>query len=193
MKQTELDLNRGSWGGRRTNSGKKRIHSKGVAHIERPKVLSRYPLHINLKINTYIQNKPCLEIFQESLKLSQRQGLRVLRFSIQSNHIHLLVEADDNGSLTTAMKAFLTSFAKRVNRLKGTSGCLIQERYHLHVLRSPREVINASNYIAFNETHHTGRPPMKGFSGTIDQPKSYLGQFVFRISLPSHPGHSQPP
>lgn len=148
-KQTELNLNKGKWGGRRTGCGRKRIHSKGVAHRKREKVSFKTPLHINLKVKVSIRNKICLTILKKAIKNSRSMGLVISHFSLQSNHIHLIVEASDNKTLTQGMRSFTITFAKNINR-----GRIQLERYHLHVLKTLMEVKNAVHYVLFNEQKH---------------------------------------
>lgn len=86
-------LYKGKHGGRRPEAGRKRIHSRGVSHRIREKVSGRTPLHINFKFRTFIKNKRCLALLKRAILNARSHGLRVIHFSLQSNHIHLIVEA----------------------------------------------------------------------------------------------------
>lgn len=112
QKQFNLNLYKGSRGGRRPGSGRKRIHSKGVAHREREKVSGRTPLHINFKFRTQIRNKLCLRLLKKAILNSRSHGLRVIHFSLQHNHVHLIVEAESNSVLTSGMRSLTVTFAK---------------------------------------------------------------------------------
>lgn len=147
-KQLKLNLDQGSWGGRRSNSGKKRIHSKGVAHRTREKINSRTPLHINFKFQKTIRNISTLEILKRALLNGEKKGLKVIHFSLQSNHVHLIAEAPSNEALTLGMKSILNTIARN-------KGSILKGRYHLHVLRSPNETKNAVQYVLFNEERHS--------------------------------------
>lgn len=149
MKQTKLNLYQGKRGGRRPGSGRNRIKSKGVAHRPRETICSRTPMHINFKYKTYIKNKDCLRLLKRAILNARSHGLRVLHFSLQTNHIHLIVEADDNGTLTTGMRSLTVTFAKGLKK-----GQVQIERYHLHVLRALRETKNAIHYVIFNQQKH---------------------------------------
>ncbi len=87
--QLQLNLDRGKRGGRRRGAGRKRLHSKGVAHRIREKVSHRHALHLNFKVRVSIRNKLCLKILKRAIKNSRSHGLRILHFSLQSNHLHL--------------------------------------------------------------------------------------------------------
>lgn len=163
-KQIELNIYQGQHGGRRPGSGRKRIHSRGVAHRTREKMSSRPPLHINFKFRTNIRNKTCLKNLKRAILNSRRQGLRVLHCSLQSNHVHLIVEAETNTLLTKGMRSLTVTFAKGLKK-----GRVQLERYHLHVLRTLRETKNALHYVLFNKQKHE-----KGTCTSIDEYTSLL-------------------
>jgi putative transposase len=148
-RQKELNLYRGSWGGRRPGSGRKRRHSPGVAHLPREQVTKRTALHVNFKFRCFIRNKHCLQLLKRSISNAQKHGLRVLHFSLQSNHVHLILEANNNTVLTRGMRSLCVTFAKGIGR-----GRVQLERYHLHVLRSLRETRHAVHYVLFNKQKH---------------------------------------
>ncbi|MEL7305169.1 MAG: transposase, partial [Myxococcota bacterium] len=74
--------------------------------------------------------------------------------SVQGNHLHLVVEASNNEALSRGMQGLNIRLAKRVNRLFGRRGRLFSDRYHAHVLRTPREVQNAVRYLLNNGRKH---------------------------------------
>jgi REP element-mobilizing transposase RayT len=151
-KQMSLNLNRGTWGGRRTKCGRKRIHSRGVSHRTRESVNSKRPLHVNFKYRVSIRNKEVLKILKRALINSGAKGLRILHYSVQSNHMHFILEADNNKILETGMRSLTVTIAKGINK-----GKVQLERYHLHVLKTIRETKNAISYVLFNEQKHSGK------------------------------------
>ncbi len=160
-RQLSLNLYRGQRGGIRPGAGRKRLHSKGVAHQIREKVTSRTALHVNFKVTTAIRNKHCLKILKRAIKNSRLHGLAIVHFSLQSNHVHLVIEADNNEILTKGMRSITITFAKGINK-----GRIQIERYHLHVLKSLRETKNALHYVLFNQQKHSGlkKAYVDGFS-----------------------------
>src|SRR5687768_14758032 len=100
-----MQLKMRSWGGRRRNSGRKRIRSKGVAHRVREKVSSRTPLHINFKYKSHIRNKETLKLLKRSIQNARSHGLKIHHYSFQSNHVHLIAGAGTNSVLTTGMRS----------------------------------------------------------------------------------------
>lgn len=155
----QFNLFKGQRGGRRAGSGRKRIHSKGVAHRSRELVTRKTPLHINFKYRTHIRTKDCLRLLKRAIANGRKFGLRITHFSLQSNHIHIIAEADSNSILTAGMRSLTITFAKGLNK-----GKVQLERYHLHVLRGPRETKNAVMYVLFNKQKHE-----KGTYSNIDE------------------------
>lgn len=162
-KEAQLTFQKTSgWGGKRKGSGRKNL-SGTVNHMERPKVNLRTPLHINLKLIKGLPNlrkNALLEEFKESVKKAKAQGLYILHFSIQDDHIHLFAEAKSNAAMAAGMRSLAGRFAKIIrkfayNTLRGKRrGSVFKGRYHLHVLKTPREVKNALEYVLLNLSKH---------------------------------------
>lgn len=150
-RQLALNIYRGQRGGIRPGAGRKRLRSKGVAHRIREKVTFRTALHVNFKVTTAIRNKHCLKILKRAIKNSRIHGLSIIHFSLQSNHVHLVIEAVNNEILTRGMRSLTITFAKGINK-----GRIQIERYHLHVLKSLRATKNAIHYVLFNQQKHSG-------------------------------------
>lgn len=89
---------------------------------------------------------------------ARSHGLKVLHFSLQSNHVHLIIEAPDNNLLTKGMRSLTVTFAKGLRQ-----GKVQTERYHLHVLKTVAETKNAITYVLFNKQKHE-----KGTYSVID-------------------------
>ena len=83
-----------------------------------------------------------------------------MHYSIQNDHVHAIVEATSERDLAAGMKSIGSRFARAVNRVFRLRGRVLADRYHLHVLRTPREVRNALAYCLLNARRHlaeTGR------------------------------------
>jgi REP element-mobilizing transposase RayT len=88
-------------------------------------------------------------------KCAGRTDYRVVHASIQSNHVHLLVEADDRHALTRGMQGFAISAAKRLNReLRRARGDVFPFRYHATPITSPTQARNAISYVLNNWRRH---------------------------------------
>jgi len=98
-------------------------------------------------------------IAQALSKVRGREGFRVVHFSVQGNHLHLVVEASDRPSMTQGLRALLIRVAKRLNEVMGTHGGVYADRFHERVLRTPSEVRNAVRYVLRNHEHHYAATP----------------------------------
>ena len=157
MKQIELELP--TWGGKRKNAGRKPNGDKpGVSHLRRPSFAPRYPVHVTLRLLSgvgFLRAFSRVRAIEQALReIKHRFGMRVVHYSIQGNHLHLIVEIDDPSMLPRAIQGFAVRLAKTLNRLAARSGKVFLDRYHAHVLRTRREVRNAVWYVLENFRHH---------------------------------------
>jgi REP element-mobilizing transposase RayT len=121
-------------------------------------VKSRHPVHVTLRLAAGL---PSLRRGPEHSRLlgalaagTQRMGLRVVHYSAQSNHVHLICEAEDERALARGMKGLCVRMARALNRLWRRRGSVFDDRYHVHVLETPWEVRNALAYVLQNARHH---------------------------------------
>jgi REP element-mobilizing transposase RayT len=84
----------------------------------------------------------------------ERGEFRVCHYSIQRDHLHLIVEAAGKQALGRGMKSVAARVARAVNRVFGRKGPVLFGRYHLSVLQSPRQVRNAIAYVLLNVRKH---------------------------------------
>jgi REP element-mobilizing transposase RayT len=95
----------------------------------------------------------------QELRATLRQGcergdFRVLHYSVQTDHVHLLVESAGKQALACGMKSIGARLARAIHRAFALAGPVLDGRYHLRVLRTPREVRNAIAYVLLNARHH---------------------------------------
>jgi len=83
-----------------------------------------------------------------------RFGFRLVHYSVQSNHLHLLAEAKDRRSLWRGLQGLFVRIAKNLNKLWGRRGSVFEDRYHRRLLKTPREVRNALCYVLHNARRH---------------------------------------
>jgi REP element-mobilizing transposase RayT len=85
----------------------------------------------------------------------ERSTFRLVHYSLQGNHAHLIVEARDQHALGRGMMAIGSRLALAVNRVMGRQkGRVIADRYHARLLKTPREVRNALRYVLLNARRH---------------------------------------
>jgi len=85
---------------------------------------------------------------------SSRGGLRVIEFSVQEDHIHLIAEAADGPSLASGLRGLAIRVARAVNHALGRRGRVFGDRYHARALTTPRAVRNALVYVLMNFRKH---------------------------------------
>jgi REP element-mobilizing transposase RayT len=84
----------------------------------------------------------------------ERGDFRVSHYSLQGDHLHMILEADGKQALTNGMKSIGARLARAVNRVFGRTGAVLDGRYHHRLLRTPREVRRALAYVLLNARHH---------------------------------------
>jgi REP element-mobilizing transposase RayT len=129
-----------------------------VRHARRPRLEPRYPVHVTTRVIRgvgYLRGFRVYPAVRQALCAArERLGARIVHFSVQSDHLHLLVEARDQVALGRAMKGFGVRIARRLNRLAGRRGRVIADRYHARYLRTPSEVRRALVYVLQNGAKH---------------------------------------
>jgi REP element-mobilizing transposase RayT len=85
-----------------------------------------------------------------------RGVFRVVHFSIQDDHLHLIVEAA-NEHLSRGVQGLAIRVARHVNALLKTRGSFWADRFHSRELTSPRAVRNAIVYVLMNVKKHLRR------------------------------------
>ncbi|MGQ0722400.1 MAG: hypothetical protein ACT4PE_12630, partial [Candidatus Eiseniibacteriota bacterium] len=96
---------------------------------------------------------------REAIRKAQRVDFRVCHFSVQSNHIHMLVEADGREALIRGVQGLAIRLAKAVNRVLARRGSVFADRYHRRDLATPREVRHALLYVLNNARKHQAAGP----------------------------------
>ena len=157
-KQGELALWRGKRGGWRPGAGRKPGPNPPVAHKPRKAFPSAHPCLVTLKVRPGMASLRMVGVVRE-VEASFRQGaergeFRLVHYSVQSDHLHAIVEAEGPSALGRGMKSLAARFARAVNRALRRSGPVLRERYHLRVLASPRQVRNALRYVLLNARRH---------------------------------------
>jgi len=120
-----------------------------------------------------------------ALAAASTTRFRVLHFSVQHDHLHLLVEADEPTGFERGVRGLAIRVAKAVNRILGRRGQVWADRYHARLLRTPREVRNALVYVLNNWRKHI--PGARRLD-----PRSSAAWFNGWFKLPARPSGAQP-
>jgi REP element-mobilizing transposase RayT len=84
----------------------------------------------------------------------RRGEYRIVEFSIQGNHVHLLVEAEDRDVLRSGSQGLAIRLARAFNRVFERSGKVWAQRHDRRAIRSPRQLRNVLVYILQNHRKH---------------------------------------
>jgi REP element-mobilizing transposase RayT len=159
FEQQELALPK-TWGGARKGAGRKLVGvRRSVPHRARPKHAAGNPVHVTLRSafrplrSQHVFPTICLAIRGAVLRDPAR--FRVLHFSVQWDHVHLVVEASDKRALSFGVRSVAIRIARYVNELVRRKGRLWADRWHGRELSSPREVRAALVYVLANFRKHS--------------------------------------
>jgi REP element-mobilizing transposase RayT len=178
MFQQELPLPF-TWGGERKGAGRPRTKG-GMSHEARKRVTQHSPVHVTMRVVRGLRSlrkKDAYRVVKAAIEnASKRDGFAVVHYSVQSDHLHLLIEADGNASLARGIQSLCVRLARNLNKLLGRRGTVFGDRYHLHVLSSPREVHHALSYVLGNSRRHAHKRGVKLPKDFVDPISS---SFVF--------------
>jgi len=92
---------------------------------------------------------------------ARREDFRIVHLSIQHDHVHLLVEANDKAALASGMQGFQISAARHLNVALSKEhpdqprrGAVFPDRYHPVVITSPTQARHALSYVINNWRKH---------------------------------------
>jgi REP-associated tyrosine transposase len=175
-------------GGSRPRAGRKRRPGRGrVAHRARPEHKKAHPIHVTLSARRQLPSLRKQSIFSElrrALACTARTWFRVVHFSVQADHAHLLVEADDKVSLSRGLRGVAIRLARALNRVARRQGKVWDDRYHARSLKTPREVRHGIVYVLMNWKKHV--PGVKGFD-PCSSALSFAGWIAHPSLGPPHP------
>ena len=176
--QTTLDFR--PHGGARPGAGRKpRGARAGVKHAPRGKLGGAAPVLVTMKVLAGLANLRSRRRFRAVLaslhRASARLGSRIVEFSVQSDHIHLVVETQDARALTRAMQGLAVRLARALNRSLGRRGKVFADRFHHRALTTPRQVRNALAYVLCNARKHRVAPPFSGWLDPLSSAPSFDG------------------
>lgn len=173
MKQGILALR--TWGGARKGAGRKPAGvERGQPHTARPAFGAAQPVHVTLRVADHVWNlrsERAYLVIQQALAATRRRtDFRTVHFSVQGNHLHLIVEASGPRGLANGVRALSIHVARKLNELMARAGPVFEDRFHAHILRTPTEVRNALRYVLENRANHLRR---SGKAAAADRPDPY--------------------
>jgi putative transposase len=190
-------------GGKRPGAGRKPKGDEAlVSHASRPKFNRVTPAHVTLRVNDAVpslRSSRRFAVIRRCFAAARgRHGLRLVEFSVLSNHLHLVVEADTSDSLSRGMQGLNVRLAKALNAVLDRTGNVFADHYHSRLLLSPTEVAWALRYVRGNAGHDYGETDPDFFSSSMAEfrkvlglPRGWLLTVGWKRGRPRQPG--QPP
>ena len=150
------------WGGARKGAGRKRTGARpSVEHRVRPIHKRRHPVHVTLRarrglpsFRSEVVNDVLRDVLFGRREKRYAGSFQVVEFSIQDNHLHLIVEATEKDSLRSGVSGLVIAFAKRLNKKLHRRGKVWGDRWHGRELETPQEVRRALVYVFRNAAKH---------------------------------------
>src|SRR5688572_24695290 len=148
-----------AWGGARRNAGRRANSGRRpVAHRARGRHSAAIPMHVTMRLRVRsLRSQFVFPTILDVLSRANRRGgerFRIVHFSVQWDHLHLLVEASGRRELVEGMRGLSVSLARNVNRLLFRRGALSADRWHGRALATPRAVRHALVYVIANAKKH---------------------------------------
>jgi len=178
-------------GGRRLNAGRK---PNGAAasrpHTSRPRLEGLLPVHVTIRVASHVYNlrsRRSFAVVGRAIGIAaERFGVRILEFSVQGNHMHLVVEAAAHEALSRAMQGFSIRVAKGLNAMMKRRGRVLADRYHARILESRADAHRVVRYVRNNYRKHMaqiGRPLPTTFVDPFASPRADIELPAPRTSL----------
>ncbi|HEY4178084.1 MAG TPA: transposase [Kofleriaceae bacterium] len=161
-------------------------------------VRSTWPVHVVLRVVDDVVGLRKRSIYkalraaslsalrQHDDSLGGGEAARIIHFSIQRSHIHLIVETPSQTALSKGIQGFKISAAKHINRVLGQErgerrrGAVFSERYVAEVIKTPRQARNTLAYVLRGSIKTTidGRSRSGDLKMCLWSPRSALARFA---------------
>jgi hypothetical protein len=163
-----FDKNGQRRGGTQKKAGRKPNGPRaGVSHLSRPAIDPRHPQHVTLRVTQdigWLRKLDTYAAIRRALRVAMRKHdtFRIVHFTLQNTHVHLICEAGDKPALALGLQAFQISAAKQLNGAVSRRrrlpirrrGRVFADRYHAEPLDGPTKVRNAISYVLNNWRRH---------------------------------------
>ena len=146
------------WGGKREGAGRKKKPDAGMPHDKRAELPRPLPVHVTLRLEEglgSLRESATFAVVRQAFAAGrEKPGFRLVHYGVMGNHMHLIVEADDRSSLAEGIRALNIRLARGLNKVWQRVGRVFADRYHDHVLATPKEVRHALCYVLNNARKH---------------------------------------
>ena len=153
------------WGGKRKGAGRPpKTYRSSEPHTTRARFSKTTAVHVTLRVVGAIGNLRRREAYhavrQAMHVVNARTDFRIVQISLEDDHVHAIVEADNDTALSKGIQAFQISAAQRINRalskrgLPRRRGQVFSDRYHSRLITSPTQARHTLNYVLNNWRRH---------------------------------------
>jgi putative transposase len=119
--------------------------------------VKEHPVHVTMGARGEVgslRSERAFGAMWRALSRGSKEWFRILQFSVQVDHVHLIVEADGWKALVRGVQGLAVRCAKAVNKDLGRRGAVWEHRYHARRLGTPREVRRGFVYVLLNFRKH---------------------------------------
>jgi REP element-mobilizing transposase RayT len=130
-----------------------------VPHRARAQHLARHPMHVTARAVRGLpsfRTQRIVNLFFLQMRRLNDASFQIVHFSVQTNHVHLIVEAADRETIARKMAGFMISVAKRLNAevLRRARGKVWGDRYYRRDITRAREMHSVLQYVFGNAKKH---------------------------------------
>jgi REP element-mobilizing transposase RayT len=115
-------------------------------------------VHVTLRSRLRrLRNEVILKAFASAIAAANRrheERFRIAHYSLQQNHVHLVVEAESAEALSRGMQGLAVRLAHRLNRALRRRGTFWADRFHSRRLSGAAEVRRVLVYVHANHRKH---------------------------------------
>ena len=151
-------------GGKRRGAGRKPKGARAnERHAARTNFKPYHPLHIVMRVAPAVGSLRRRKLYKAmrdaTITAALREYFRIVHISLQRDHVHMLVEAEDKKALARGMQGFTISAARHVNTALGDGaqrrrGKVFTDRYHVEVITTPTQARHTLRYVMSNWRKH---------------------------------------
>src|SRR5262245_2586566 len=131
--------------------------SPKVPHLTRPDIHG--PAHVVLRIRRglpWLRTPKTHRVLERAFRNSKKKdGFRLIEYSVQQNHLHLVVEADHRRKLTRGMQGLMIRIAKALNRFwRRRLGHVFADRYFALAIVHHTQLWRTLRYVRMHGRKH---------------------------------------
>ncbi len=128
----------------------------GVPHAKRATVAGA--AHVGLSIARglpSLRTPRCYRVLERAFRQGkEKEGFQLFEFSVQRDHLHLIVRASDERHLARGMQGLAIRIAKALNKHWHRHGRVFADRYFARALWKAKEIWWALRYVINNGRKH---------------------------------------